>query len=474
MYTDLKALAERDKEHMTAWCLEGYRRYMGGVNPGFQLGNVPRGRGNAEVGEDGTGVEQNELGLGKRKRRYTEEPGLLERRRKVLKAMVKGGGSEIISTDDDSISHPQSNKRRRSGSVDSPRTQKGDPLAENKEKALDMDDLNFRISPLITPGLAFLPSPFEQVENKGMDFSQAIGTGVRVNKMFGTGFQLKQPPMNRGMMRRTSNAFTMSKMDSPHSTRGRHSVSSHSAHTSRSSGSIAHISAIHLPISLPSPSSQGTPRHEHPAEAVAFASSSSAGLTSLTGASMACYLAKSHEGLTGSSSGLMAGGGLVMTGMETPVGGRTVHFGSDVKESPCRSEPGAWSEKGKGRSDEQEFAVANVFTPGLTPSFGLGGEMLLSMGDDPTEAVEVVQNRRTMEGYSEGYQPMTPGGLGLTGEPKRRPTLLQRATSSFMPNKYGMDSPATETGTPMEVLWDRWLSAEDSPAAEGKGETGRS
>jgi hypothetical protein len=104
----------------------------------------------------------------------------------------------------------------------------------------------------------------------------------------------------------------------------------------------------------------------------------------------------------------------------------------------------------------------------------LGGEMLLNMGDDPTEAVEVVQNRRTMEGYSEGYQPMTPGGLGLTGEPKRRPTLLQRATSSFMPNKYGMDSPATETGTPMEVLWDRWLSAEDSPAAEGKGETGRS
>ena len=534
MYTDLKALAERDKEHLTAWYLEGYKRYIGGVNPGFVL---LRQEDNADETQHASERDdrQDQVVRG-RKRRYTEEPGLLERRRKVLRMSLEQGRVEAVPTPRGKVDEVVG---RRSGSAVDHRqlhhqqvgSRRGSKVVSDDEAESHLHhlrdhgeiDAGHYISPLITPGLAFVPTPFEEMNNNldatgtnkgGLNFGQAVGrksmgmsssAGSSGGSITGssTGFNLSQPPANRGAieerrMRRRAMTGSSSGSISGSSGGARQWVSptltmtNMTARSTRptmqptpSSNSLAFVSASHLSIALPSQSSpvymvehqQQQPQQHHHQHAqhgrarqnsqadAALGTTSSAGLTSLTAASLSC---RTHEGLTGGSSGLMAGASLVMAEMSTPVSSSQRHMGfeEDYKESPRAS----GSPSSSAKSYARDFGY-DAATPGLLPSFGLGGEMI-STPDDPRDAVEVsspaIAADNGAHAFSQHFQTSSGLGLGLVDEMmgKTRPTMLQRATSSFMnPDKWTLPTPGSEGTTPVDVAWDKWLRADDdSPA----------
>jgi hypothetical protein len=588
MYTDLKALAERDKEHLTAWYLEGYKRYIGGVNPGFvllrqeaeddsALGDLPDAEEGPQGQGQGLGLEQMG-GVRGRKRRYTEEPGLLERRRKVLRAsleqggvvaggagsggpglkasdgQVKGAKRPVTADDRDYQQHQQHQQQQQPFQLQLSRSRKNsaqglqvvsEDEAEShghshghghrRQSRVDSHDhghgrgehgqieTGHYVSPLITPGLAFVPTPFEemnrgdlQLGNKGgINFGQAVGTksmgamaggsssnGSSSSSGGSSGFTLSQPPANRNAIeesRRRKRAMTGSSSAglsaSSSAVRARQWSSPTLTMTNMtarmasrpvlqatpSSNSLAFVSASHLPIALPSHSSpvympeqhhqqqqqhhhhvhyaeqhaqqqHGRSRHHASADA-ALGTTSSAGLTSLTGASLGC---RTHEGLTGGSSGLMAGNSLAMTELGTPASSqRDLHTHGDFK-------------------DPRDFEF-DPLTPGFLPSFGLGGEMLMNMPLDPRDVVEMSSPAGppdyTTQALAQRPQGEPGSGLGLVDEmmSKTRPTLLQRATSSFMnPDKWTLPTPTSEGNTPVDVAWDKWLRTDDdSPAPTG-------
>lgn len=99
MVTDLEALKARDREHARAWMTEGYARYVGGVNEGFELHPEDVARG------------------GSRKRRYTEGVGvgLLERRGRLAAFAAAGGAAEGSALSDAEEDEGRSEKRQRIG-----------------------------------------------------------------------------------------------------------------------------------------------------------------------------------------------------------------------------------------------------------------------------------------------------------------------------------------------------------------------
>lgn len=520
MYTDLKALAERDKEHLTAWYLEGYKRYIGGVNEGFVLLRGDDQDPIKDPQEVDLDLDQTMRG---RKRRYTEEPGLIERRRKVLRMSLEQGRLDAVKT-------------QRSGSADErlrqeARARSGVGAAmgvlgskEGQEQG-EMRAGHY-VSPLITPGLAFVPTPFEEMTTNpqragGMNFGQAVGRKSMAMSSGGSsggsitgnnggnhgGFNLGQPPANRGaleerrMRKRAmtgsssgsgsgcgSTSMSISGSGSGSGSRGvrqwvsptltmTHMTSKAKRPTmpsTPSTGSLAFVSASHLNIALPTGSSPvymgdhqqhhhqqhhqhqqhqqyqqqhaGRSRQNSMADA-ALGTTSSAGLTSLTAASLGC---RAHEGLTGGSSGLLAGAHLAMTDMSTP----------------------ALSQGQKEFDDEKSFARECGFdpvTPGSLSTFGMGEEMAHG---DPRDAVEISSPAMPPDYSSHAFAQRSQGasgqGLGLVDEmmSKARPSMLQRATSSYMnPDRWALPTPGSEGTTPVDVAWDKWLRADDDTPA---------
>ena len=94
---------------------------------------------------------------------------------------------------------------------------------------------------------------------------------------------------------------------------------------------------------------------------------------------------------------------------------------------------------------------------------------MICTSDDPRDAVEVSSPAIAADNaFSQHPQTSSGLGLGLVDEmmSKTRPTMLQRATSSFMnPDKWTLPTPGSEGTTPVDVAWDKWLRADDdSPA----------
>lgn len=219
---------------------------------------------------------------------------------------------------------------------------------------------------------------------------------------------------------------------------------------STSAGSLAFVSANQLPIPLPaigsSPMSmmqhqqhqqqvqhhhQHAHSHSHTSADAALGTSSSAGLTSLTAASLGCVSVKLHDCMTGSSSGLGASSSLILTDDEH-------HHVEPFEDAP---------------------------TPDLMPSFGMGDEMILELQGNPGDAVE-------MSGPDSARSAV--GGLGLSATydmMKTRPTMLQRAASSYLQSdKWSLATPTSEGNTPMDVAWDKWLRADEGSSTPGHHE----
>jgi hypothetical protein len=528
MYTDLKALAERDKEHLNAWYLEGYKRYVGGVDRGFVLLRTPdRDPEDEDEHEDELELEHEEMTGMKRKRRYTEEPGMLERRRKVLRAALAegdsagltitakssaggdAGGEKAVggSTKRPAIGgrRPSSldrNHRRESGG--GPPLQASRPVTADNHQSMHKIPFDVSnnhddnaagttyISPLVTPGLAFIPTAYGEISPMsysmqqgavGAGFKQAAGAGLgagvsatatraQPTSLVGSGFNLVQPPLNRGAMeerRRKARlaataavaAATSTLIQPPPPPHARFEVPTQLTMTSNvssdfarpelkrvstSAGSLAFVSANQLPIPLPaigsSPVSmlqqQQQPAmqhhhqhsHSHTSADAALGTSSSAGLTSLTGASLGCLSVKLHDCMTGSSSGLGAPSSLIMTDEDH-------HHVEPFEDAP---------------------------TPDLMPSFGLGDEMILELQGNPGDAVEMSGPDSAKSAH---------GGLGLssTYDFKTRPTMLQRAASSYLQSdKWSLATPTSEGTTPMDVAWDKWLRADEGSSTPGQYE----
>ncbi|GHJ86551.1 hypothetical protein NliqN6_2953 [Naganishia liquefaciens] len=180
MVTDMKQLAERDREHATAWRVEGYKRYMGGVKEGFVLGRVPRAAAAEREPEPlGEGVGEGEGegargGMRGRKRRGTEGEGGREAKRRDDR------GRDLV---------PHGSSRRTVSAGPATPTSPDDPPSlpgpSNPESAKAAEERRERAR---TPPLAYVPSP--------------TSPNSSIRHVDGRAFTLQQPPPPRRPFRR--------------------------------------------------------------------------------------------------------------------------------------------------------------------------------------------------------------------------------------------------------------------------------
>lgn len=264
MRQHIEALAERDKEQMNAWCMEGYRRWMGGVQPGFSLrpsceSGGQQGGPCESGGQQGGPCESpgpySHDGPSrplKRQRRYTEGSALEKRRRILRASLVSDGGGGG------------------GGGKMSPLPEEPHVDTSNDEEKQD----KVTSDPSLPPPP---PPPPTRPCGGHSDFE----SGRRL-------FTLNPPPLDRlGMLilRRTrSEAFSARPSSAPSLpvTPGHlhHTSSSTSPHTTTTAPlSIHHPHRVSLTPSTLSAVDAAT---------TMMATASSAGLSSLTGASMGC------------------------------------------------------------------------------------------------------------------------------------------------------------------------------------------